>query len=200
MKSIRHDDAVSPVVGVMLMLVVCIIIAAVVSGFAGIFADTTEKTPQATIQADFSVADGMTIYHAGGDAIATQKVTLILRHSDMFGLDVASRGASVLNKSLIQDADEKYWVVPGTGQVDVPAFTPGDSAYITEANCGPLTLQPEVAPTKDDGTLAPKTVPNGAALWPLCFKNSDNVGKVFYLEVLDENGNFISKCPVTIEP
>lgn len=31
----RKEDAVSPVVGVMLMLVVTIIIAAVVSGFAG---------------------------------------------------------------------------------------------------------------------------------------------------------------------
>jgi len=31
----RTDDAVSPVIGVMLMLVVTVIIAAVVSGFAG---------------------------------------------------------------------------------------------------------------------------------------------------------------------
>lgn len=46
-----HDDAVSPVVGVMLMLVVTIIIAAVVSAFAGGLAGDTQATPQATLMA-----------------------------------------------------------------------------------------------------------------------------------------------------
>ncbi|MGC9436230.1 MAG: type IV pilin N-terminal domain-containing protein, partial [Methanomicrobiales archaeon] len=41
------DDAVSPVIGVMLMLVVTIIIAAVVSAFAGGMADTGKKAPTA---------------------------------------------------------------------------------------------------------------------------------------------------------
>ncbi len=45
----KNEDAVSPVVGVMLMLVVTIIIAAVVSGFAGGMAGGVEKTPQAII-------------------------------------------------------------------------------------------------------------------------------------------------------
>ncbi|MDP2797878.1 MAG: type IV pilin, partial [Methanoregula sp.] len=40
------EDAVSPVVGVMLMLVVVIIIAAVVSGFAGSLVSGEKKAPQ----------------------------------------------------------------------------------------------------------------------------------------------------------
>jgi len=48
---LNKDEAVSPVVGVMLMLVVTIIIAAVVSGFAGGLAGNTDKTPQASITA-----------------------------------------------------------------------------------------------------------------------------------------------------
>jgi hypothetical protein len=44
-------DAVSPVVGVMLMLVVTIIIAAVVSAFAGGLTGSQQKTPQATLTA-----------------------------------------------------------------------------------------------------------------------------------------------------
>ncbi|OPX72328.1 MAG: hypothetical protein A4E38_00635 [Methanoregulaceae archaeon PtaB.Bin108] len=52
------EDAVSPVVGVMLMLVVTIIIAAVVSGFAGGLASTTEKAP--TIAMDVEIANGGT--------------------------------------------------------------------------------------------------------------------------------------------
>jgi len=52
------DSAVSPVVGVMLMLVVTIIIAAVVSAFAGGLGGSQTKTPQATIVADE--------FHVGG--------------------------------------------------------------------------------------------------------------------------------------
>ena len=53
---IQKDDAVSPVIGVMLMLVVTIIIAAVVSAFAGGLAGDTQKAPQASVVAtDFAV-------------------------------------------------------------------------------------------------------------------------------------------------
>jgi FlaG/FlaF family flagellin (archaellin) len=57
-KSFSVEDAVSPVVGVMLMLVVTIIIAAVVSGFAGGLASTTEKAP--TISMEVEIANGGT--------------------------------------------------------------------------------------------------------------------------------------------
>jgi len=46
----EKDDAVSPVIGVMLMLVVTIIIAAVVSGFAGGLTATQKATPSASIK------------------------------------------------------------------------------------------------------------------------------------------------------
>jgi flagellin-like protein len=46
----QNDRAVSPVVGVMLMLVVTIIIAAVVSGFAGgLIGSNNQKTPALTM-------------------------------------------------------------------------------------------------------------------------------------------------------
>ena len=46
----RKDDAVSPVVGVMLMLVVTIIIAAVVSAYSGGLVGSQEETPSAVIE------------------------------------------------------------------------------------------------------------------------------------------------------
>lgn len=49
----RNDDAVSPVIGVMLMLVVTIIIAAVVSTFAGGLVDSQESAP--AINLDVSI-------------------------------------------------------------------------------------------------------------------------------------------------
>jgi len=56
-----RDAAVSPVIGVMLMLVVTIIIAAVVSSFAGGLGTTKDTTPTVTFKADLSVEDGLTI-------------------------------------------------------------------------------------------------------------------------------------------
>ena len=51
----NSDDAISPVVGVMLMLVVTIIIAAVVSGFSGgLIAGNNQKTPALTMDVKIS--------------------------------------------------------------------------------------------------------------------------------------------------
>lgn len=50
----RKDSAVSPVVGVLLMLVVTIIIAAVVSGFAGGLAGGAKETPQISMDVKIS--------------------------------------------------------------------------------------------------------------------------------------------------
>ncbi len=49
---IRNERAVSPVIGVMLMIVVTIIIAAIVSAFAGGYANDDKKAPNAVISAE----------------------------------------------------------------------------------------------------------------------------------------------------
>jgi archaeal type IV pilus assembly protein PilA len=53
-KSNKHEHAVSPVVGVMLMLVVTIIIAAVVSAFAGGLSTGSKKAPVASFECHIS--------------------------------------------------------------------------------------------------------------------------------------------------
>lgn len=83
----RKEDAVSPVVGVMLMLVVTIIIAAVVSGFAGGLAGGTKAAPQAAIDVRFMKDDGgmgpeyvetkMVFEHLSGDSIPTKDLNII---------------------------------------------------------------------------------------------------------------------------
>lgn len=57
MKKSNKDDAVSPVIGVMLMLVVTIIIAALVSSFAGGVVTSQERVPVATLDVTLSAAD-----------------------------------------------------------------------------------------------------------------------------------------------
>lgn len=81
----KSEEAVSPVIGVMLMLVVTIIIAAVVSGFAGGLSSSTQKAPQAAIDVKIISGDSgmggidwvMSFEHLGGDPILTKDLAII---------------------------------------------------------------------------------------------------------------------------
>ena len=77
MKKSNKDDAVSPVIGVMLMLVVTIIIAALVSSFASGITTSQDRAPVATLDVSVSAADGpkgstsqyVQIEHLGGETL-----------------------------------------------------------------------------------------------------------------------------------
>lgn len=94
----RGEDAVSPVVGVMLMLVVTIIIAAVVSAFAGGIGKTTDKAP--TVSLEVHIANDGTWGGSGFDlavkgastSIPTKDVKII---TDWKAANGASGGATV---------------------------------------------------------------------------------------------------------
>ena len=49
-----RDDAVSPVIGVMIMLTVTIVLAAVLMAFSGGLADTNLAAPSADLSAEFA--------------------------------------------------------------------------------------------------------------------------------------------------
>jgi archaeal type IV pilus assembly protein PilA len=79
----KTDDAVSPVVGVMLMLVVTIIIAAVISGFAGGLMGNAHKSP--SLQMDVKIANSGSWYgsgfyatvHGTSEPIATNNIKIV---------------------------------------------------------------------------------------------------------------------------
>ena len=96
----KDREAVSPVVGVMLMLVVTIILAAVVSSFSGGLATDEQKAPQASIAAkfvidavndtnttnyepdyatNFSAANGILFENMGGDAFSLDDIEIQLQ-------------------------------------------------------------------------------------------------------------------------
>jgi FlaG/FlaF family flagellin (archaellin) len=144
----KNDEAVSPVVGVMLMLVVTIIIAAVVSAFAGGLSGGTEMAPQASIQV--KTGYGYDYYgtaidknnfdisfeHMGGDAIPTKDIEIItyltlangtvVKHkqsaSSQFML-VATPGASTI----------RYARLPFLMDRQIANLTGVDAIYKTEA-------------------------------------------------------------------
>ena len=78
---IRHnyrDRAVSPVVGVMLMLSVTVMIAAIVSTYAGGFGDTQEKVPQAGFKVRVNLLENRTYFdHAGGDPVSLSAIRVV---------------------------------------------------------------------------------------------------------------------------
>jgi FlaG/FlaF family flagellin (archaellin) len=197
----NNEHAISPVVGVMLMLVVTIIIAAVVSGFAGGVVSGQKKVPQATIQGEYSISQGLQIIHAGGDSLPTSDVVFIIKDGPTFGQNMEERTTQILNMSTMTNSKGTQ-IQFYDGGFNVSSFNPGDTFYINAASTTCNILQPMNAPygmvVGSDGYT-----PTGnfnTAFWALCIRNNDNVGKQFILEVDDKSGHVISSNTVTIAP
>ena len=85
------DDAVSPVIGVILMVAITVILAAVIGSFAlGLDETTPEPAPQASFS--FSYDEGpspneLTVTHSGGDTIDGTRVSLGGDSSDSSAFD-----------------------------------------------------------------------------------------------------------------
>jgi FlaG/FlaF family flagellin (archaellin) len=97
MKRTKKDTAVSPVVGVMLMLVVTIIIAAVVASFAGGLVTTTEVAPNAVLDVNINdavlvdsdsniYAPDFTIDHLSGDSLNTADLKINVKWTNSTGI------------------------------------------------------------------------------------------------------------------
>ncbi len=80
MKFRQNEEAVSPVIGVILMVAITVILAAVIAAF--VFGmGTPKQAPQASITIVSATTTGggpITLNHAGGDAIDLSKVKAII--------------------------------------------------------------------------------------------------------------------------
>ena len=99
------DDAVSPVIGVMLMLSITIIIAAVLMAFAGGMADTKPSTPSVDLSAEF-VKSGedivLRLSHNGGDALNPKDIKVTA-----YVTTEMSSGEQLIIKDII--GDDNAW-------------------------------------------------------------------------------------------
>ncbi|MDD1714475.1 MAG: type IV pilin N-terminal domain-containing protein [Methanoregulaceae archaeon] len=182
----EKDSAVSPVVGVMLMLVVTIIIAAVVSAFAGGLSSGEESPRQATLRATYSQTTGMVIEHASGDTLEASKLEFVIRPTAQFGSS-AENFASTINQKYLNNTAGKPWVSWTTNAQTVTSFNPGDTAYIVPPVHTGQYLQPEVWYRSAT-----------AQTWTISHPN--NIGRSFYLELYDSSGKMIAKTEVVISP
>ena len=83
MKKSNKEDAVSPVIGVMLMLVVTIVIAALVAVFSNGVVGSTDPAPNTLLKASVDSVEG-TVYitSISGDKIDLSKVTVAVYNGD----------------------------------------------------------------------------------------------------------------------
>lgn len=134
----RNEDAVSPVVGVMLMLVVTIVIAAVVSAYAGGMTGGSKKSPQSTVTATPDLQEHLIAFeHTGGSAFSLDEIEVVFQTKDQkVALTTNDVGTSCLafNKTGASDsmvkAGERF-VVRGSDPGWTTGITYGPSGGTT---------------------------------------------------------------------
>lgn len=182
----RNDEAVSPVIGIMLMLVVTIIIAAVVSGFAGGLAGGTDKAPQASVAASFSQSTGLVMTHTGGDNLLTTDLQVMLRKSDEFGSAQSAICTVVVNKSTIRTVNGDYWVgVNGVLDADALSWQPGESMFVRYDDL-------------DASGIVQKNWQGNIQETSITHVN--NIGKTISLELYTKDGKMIASTSMVVQP
>ncbi|WP_321416617.1 type IV pilin N-terminal domain-containing protein [uncultured Methanomethylovorans sp.] len=198
-----NESAVSPVIGVMLMLVVTVILAAAVSGFSGGLVGDTSKASQMAIKADFSQSKGMTITHMGGDTINTLDTAIIVSPTSDFGsydqMKWEVNGSAVyINK----DGTARKWYDPATSSSSLAkTFLPGENAYIAAADLE--EVQPE---TYYRGSTTASEVDALNPFYGFLYAGTETlypvtpIGQRFVLSLVDSDGKTIAKTEVVIQP
>ncbi|WP_321416551.1 type IV pilin N-terminal domain-containing protein [uncultured Methanomethylovorans sp.] len=123
-KLFSSEKAVSPVIGVMLMIVVTVILAAAVSSFAS-STQTQDAAPQATLKASASYNDGyITLEDLGGDILTKANMNIEIA----YGNPTTSGYVNMTNVTFSPESD---YLRPGDSAT-IP-FTQYESEYITGA-------------------------------------------------------------------
>jgi len=143
-----EDRAVSPVIGVILMVAITVILAAVIGAFViGLGDGVSDTAPNANIQFDFGEGnENVIIRHGGGDSIDESDITFIagdepigadeLEDDDRWGSDgTVSAGSSVeLENSTFNGEGDGPFGSDAEGSVQVIWDSGDRSSVIGEAN------------------------------------------------------------------
>jgi FlaG/FlaF family flagellin (archaellin) len=159
------DAAVSPVIGVMLMLVVTIIIAAMVSAFSGTVARDETLAPQVTLSVSYtsSITDtdktnsipdhpvsfkpnnGIEFRLSGGDSFSLRDITVQLKQGEnVINFDMnthlnSSAAVDTEKLTIVKNSEDNdtYFGLPGGGD---DLITVGDSFMIVADDCYDSTM------------------------------------------------------------
>ncbi|MFB6227365.1 MAG: type IV pilin [Halobacteriales archaeon] len=133
------DRAVSPVIGVILMVGITVVLAAVTGAFVLDMANSTgETSPRASLSVSADDPDSITIEHTGGDGLNSSETRLIVEAGgtttfDANGSDVLSVGEEA-TITLTASDDTVAWGTNSTTYTttgDADTFASGDEVTIT---------------------------------------------------------------------
>ena len=135
-KLFTEDRAVSPVIGVILMVAITVILAAVIGAFVlGLGDSVSETAPNAQIDFDYG-DDNVTLTHDGGDSFDVANVDLVGTGETDDDLDDS-------------DWDDTVSAGDSTGGVDIEDETEDDTLRLVWSSGG------------SSSTIASSTVPSG---------------------------------------
>ena len=127
----KKEDAVSPVIGVMLMLVVTIVIAAVVAAFAGGLGSDVEMAPTAVLDIDAHANGKLKVTSLSGETLTTKEITI--KVTDASG---NSKGTGSLYSEDGTKGYKEIYFSPGTTTV----VTLDDSVTLPKGNYVTVTV------------------------------------------------------------
>ena len=119
------DRGVSPVIGVILMVAITVILAAVIGAFVlGLGDQVSNNAPQASFSVEFNET-GATITHTGGDNIEKNALNVTSTNSSSsakeFDSDPVSSGDSVFINATSGETVRVVWQNPAGGSSNILA-------------------------------------------------------------------------------
>ncbi|KTG26658.1 type IV pilin [Haloferax profundi] len=132
-KFLSESRAVSPVIGVILMVAITVILAAVIGTFVlGLGDQVGDTAPQASFSFEYdSDTDNVTITHESGDGIATEDLSIIVSSAPGATVTPFDGGDDLINAG-------------DTFEVDTGVLDSGDTVRIvwtSESGANSATLQ-----------------------------------------------------------
>ena len=122
---VTEDRAVSPVIGVILMVAITVILAAVIGTFVlGLGDQVSESAPQAQFTFDYDGASKVNITHDGGDAIEAGNLNI----TTSVAIDVSDTGTSYTSIGAQSVA------VDETGYASDAQISAGDTIYVQSSS------------------------------------------------------------------
>ena len=188
----KKETAVSPVIGILLMLVVTIIIAAVVSGFAGGLASENDKAPQVSLAvkeviqnisdtntanyasdypSGFTAANGLLFEHKGGDSFALSDIVLQLQ-SGTTKTTISVSDPLQTTASCLPSSVTAYFMKVGSSDQFIK---PGDKFMVYADNCRIDPIGSQVSWKKESATKGFGVYLNTKCEYKLIDKTSNKV-------------------------
>ena len=112
---IADEDAVSPVIGVILMVAITVILAAVIGTFVlGLGDDLGQTAPSASYDLD----ENDELFHDGGDPIVEEQVSMTGAGETVDAPDDTYNAGDRIAED-VEDGDQLVWEDPDSGETQV---------------------------------------------------------------------------------